>query len=171
MEKILYALPDLCTGCNRCVYICSAVKTGCFYPSAARIHVGNFSLQGYSVPNICFQCPRPECLTACPTEAISKDENGVVVVAPELCDGCGACRDACPYGMIDIDDMGRAIKCDHCGGDPACVKECFPGALVFKKEDKTLRKLRGLQMKQRSQAGTGEEKRRRLGLNIMSRAR
>lgn len=171
MEKILYALPDLCTGCNRCVYICSAVKEGCFHPSASRIHVGNFSLQGYSVPNICFQCPRPECLDACPVQAISKDESGVVIVDSDKCDGCGACIDACPYGMIDMDDNDKAIKCDHCGGDPACVKECFPGALVFREEDRTLRKSRGLQMKQRSQAGSCREKRYRLGLNIMSEAR
>ncbi len=171
MGKILCALPDLCTGCNRCVYICSAVKEGQFYPSRSRIQINNFSLNGYSVPSICFQCPRPECLEACPVQAISKDEAGVVTVDTETCDGCGMCVDACPYGMIEIDDTGNAYKCDLCGGDPACVKECFPGALVFREEDKSLRKSRGLQMKQRSRSGSSKEKRHHLGLNIMHQIR
>jgi Fe-S-cluster-containing hydrogenase component 2 len=171
MQKILYAIPDLCTGCNRCTYICSAVKEGRFHPSAARIHISNFSLEGYSVPGICFQCPKPDCLAACPQEAISRNENGVVVVDQEKCDGCGACVDVCPYGMIAKAPDECAVKCDYCGGDPACVRECFPGALVYGEEDKALRKLRALQMKQRSPSGSAEEKRRRLGLNVMAAAR
>ena len=58
MQKILYAIPDLCTGCNRCVYVCSAVKEGKFIPSKSRIHINNFSFNGYSVPSVCFQCPK-----------------------------------------------------------------------------------------------------------------
>ena len=166
MGKTLYVIADLCTGCNRCVYVCSAVKEGQFRPSKSRIHINNFSLNGYSVPSVCFQCPRPECLEACPQQAIFKDENGVVMVDQQKCDGCGQCVDACPYGMIETDDNGKAFKCDYCGGDPACVKECFPGALVFREEDKSLRKLRGLQMKQRSESGSCEEKRHRMGLNF-----
>ncbi len=171
MQKILYAIPELCTGCNRCVYICSAAQEGRFHPSAARIHISNFSLEGRSVPNICFQCPKPDCLEACPQEAIAKNESGVVVIDGEECDGCGACVEACPYGMIRQDADDRAVKCDCCGGDPACVKECFPGALVYSEEDKALRKLRALQMKQRTPSGSAEEKRRRLGLNVMCAAR
>ena len=68
--------------------------------------------------------------------------------------------------MIESDAEGKAFKCDYCGGDPACVKECLPGALVFKEEDRQLLRLRGLQMKQRSESGSSEEKRHRLGLNI-----
>lgn len=170
MEKILYAVPDLCTGCNRCVYICSAVKAGSFFPSRARIHVSNFSYHGYSVPSICFQCPKPECLAACPEQAISKAENGVVIVDRQKCDGCGQCVDACPYGMIEQDEKGLAFKCDYCDGDPACVKECEPGAIVFKPEDRSMRKLRARQMKQRIQAKTAAEKRHQFGRDLMQSA-
>ena len=69
MEKHLMAIPNRCTGCNRCVYACSAVKEGMFMPSKARIHVSNMAHEGYSVPSVCFQCPKASCMEACPTGA------------------------------------------------------------------------------------------------------
>ena len=77
MEKHLLAIPNRCTGCNRCTYVCAAVKEGMFTPSRARLKINNFPLEGYSVPSICFQCPKPDCLEACPEEAIYKNERGV----------------------------------------------------------------------------------------------
>lgn len=171
MGNRLYAIPELCTGCNRCVYVCSAIKEGEFIPSKSRIHINNFSFRGYSVPSICFQCSKPDCLEACPEEAIYKDENGVVLVDRKKCNGCGECITACPYGMIEQDDEKLAFKCDYCGGDPACVKECEPGALVYPEVEKKVLKLRGVQMKQRIESGSPEEKRHQLGLNLLAEAR
>lgn len=171
MERYLFALPDLCTGCSRCVYVCSAVKEGSFFPSRSRIHLNNFPLQGYSVPSICFQCEKPECLEACPEEAISRNEQDVVVVEAEKCNGCGECVQACPYGMIWQEEGGLACKCDYCAGDPACVKECYPRALVYEEAEKELRRLRGLQMKQRVEGGSPEEKRHQVGKNLLGLAR
>lgn len=171
MKNILYAIPDLCTGCNRCTYVCSAVKEGKFIPLKSRIHINNFSLSGYAVPSVCFQCPKPDCLEACPKEAIYKDENDVVLVDLNKCNGCGDCVSACPYGMIEQDEDGLAYKCDYCNGDPACVRECSPVAIVYQAEDKDLRKLRNLQMKQRIESGSSEEKRHQLGFNILGKAR
>ena len=171
MGNRLYAIPELCTGCNRCVYVCSAIKEGEFIPSKSRIHINNFSFRGYSVPSICFQCSKPDCLEACPEEAIYNDENGMVLVDREKCNGCGECITACPYGMIEQDDEKLAFKCDYCGGDPACVKECEPGALVYPEVQKKVLKLRGFQMKQRIESGSPEEKRHQLGLNLLAKAR
>jgi len=171
MEKYLYAIADLCTGCNRCSYVCSGAKEGMFKPSMSRIHINNFPVDGYSVPSVCFQCPKPECLEACPEEAIYKDEDEVVLVDQEKCTACGDCVTACPYGMIELNGDDLAYKCDYCGGDPACVKECEPGALVFQEEDKEMRRLRGRQMKQRSDASGAEARRHQLGLNILAAAR
>lgn len=168
MEKILYAIPDLCTGCNRCVYVCSAVKEGKFYPSRSRIHINNFSFNGYSVPSICFQCPKPDCLKACPQEAIYKDWNDIVLVDRQKCDGCGDCVTACPYGMIEQDEKGFAYKCDYCGGDPVCAKECPSAAIVYQAKNKAMSKLRALQMKQRIESGGSSEKRSRIGWRIVS---
>jgi Fe-S-cluster-containing dehydrogenase component len=170
--KMLMALPDKCTGCNRCVLACSAAHEGVFQPSMARIHVSNFPLRGYSVPSICFHCPKPECLDACPEKAIYKSESGEVLVDAEKCDGCGDCVAACTYGMIEQrPGQGKAFKCDLCGGDPACVKECRYEALVWAEPDSDLRRLRGLQMKQRSQDGAAPTKRHRLGKALVADAR
>ena len=170
MEKHLLSIPNRCTGCNRCVLACAAVKEGIFMPSKARIKVTNFALEGYSVPNVCFQCPKPDCLAACPREAIYRNERDVVVVDAARCDGCGDCVEACPYGMIEQYRSGKAYKCDLCGGNPACVAECHFGALLFKEPDKISRKLRGQQMKQRIEEGSPAEKRYRLAANILEQA-
>jgi carbon-monoxide dehydrogenase iron sulfur subunit len=170
MEKHLLVIPNRCTGCNRCAYACSAAKEGMFMPSKARIKINNFPLQGYSVPSVCFQCPKPDCLEACPEKAIFKNERGVVVVDAGKCDGCGDCVNACPYGMIEQYGSGQAFKCDLCGGSPACVAECQYGALVFKAPDGIARKLRGLQMKQRTAQGSPGAKRHALALNILQGA-
>ena len=89
------------------------------------------------------------------------------MVDQETCIGCGACVDACPYGMIELGDNEKAYKCNYCDGDPACVKECQPGALVFQEQDKEIVKVKGLQMKQRSRDGEPRDKRLRLGEAVL----
>lgn len=171
MNKNLYADPAKCTGCNRCTYVCSAIKTGEFSPARARIKVNNFPHSGFAVPSVCFQCPGAPCHRACPSDAISRSADDVVVVNAEKCTGCGACVAACPYGMIELDAGEVATKCDYCGGDPACVKECFPGALVFQEKTPELIKLKGVQMKQRAAEGCPAEKRHQLGKALLSLSR
>ncbi|MEJ2166411.1 MAG: 4Fe-4S dicluster domain-containing protein [Desulfobacterales bacterium] len=170
MEKHLMAIPNRCTGCNRCVYACSAAKEGMFLPAKARLKINNFPLEGYSVPSVCFQCPKPDCLEACPEQAIFRNQRGIVVVNVTKCDGCGDCVAACPYGMIEQYGSGKAFKCDLCGGTPACVSECHYGALVFKEMDSVLRKLRAAQMKQRIAEGSPQEKRHQSAANILEAA-
>ena len=170
MEKHLLAIPNRCTGCNRCVYACAAVKEGMFMPSKARIKINNFPLEGYSVPSICFQCPKADCMKACAEKAIFKNERGIIVIDVRKCNGCGDCVDACPYGMIEQYGSGKAFKCDLCGGNPACVAECHFEALVFKEPDKISRKLRAVQMKQRITEGSPDDKRQTLAVNILKEA-
>jgi formate dehydrogenase iron-sulfur subunit len=52
-------------------------------------------------------------------------------VQEDICNGCGYCIPACPYGVIDQRrDDGRAWKCTMCydrigdGLTPACAKAC-----------------------------------------------
>ena len=171
MKKQLFANPDLCTGCNRCTLICSATKEGVFQPALARLMINNFPLRGYSAPSICFHCSKANCLDACPTEAMHRDPEGVVLVNRELCTGCGACVSACTYGMVEQDAKGIAHKCDQCAGDPACVKECHAEALVFSSGDSELIRLKGTQMKTRSRTGAPHEKRRKMAEILMKKAR
>ena len=170
MEKHLLAIPNRCTGCNRCTYACSAVKEGLFMPARARLQINNFALEGYSVPSVCFQCPNADCMKACPEGAIIKNERGVIAINISKCNRCGECVPACPYGMIEQYESGIAYKCDLCGGNPACAAECHYGALVFKAADKISLKLRGKQMKQRNDSGSPAQKRRQLAVRIMESA-
>jgi Fe-S-cluster-containing dehydrogenase component len=168
LEKYLLAFPELCTGCNRCAYACSAEKTGMFMPSRSRIHINNFPLEGFSAPSICFQCANPDCIKACPEEAIYRNTSDVVIIDQEKCVGCGDCVEACPYGMIGLDEKNSAYKCDYCGGDPACVEECEPKAILFSEPDKEKLKQRALQMKHRSESGHPDQKRAYLGTKLFS---
>jgi Fe-S-cluster-containing hydrogenase component 2 len=73
--------------------------------------------------------------------------------------------------MVEQDTEGFACKCDLCGGEPACVKECYSGALVYQESKPELAKLKGAQLKQRSTTGVPREKRHRLGQALMVKAR
>ncbi|MGQ0777848.1 MAG: 4Fe-4S dicluster domain-containing protein, partial [Pseudonocardiales bacterium] len=57
---------------------------------------------------------------------------------PDICNGCGYCVPACPYGVIDIrPGDGRAFKCTMCydrlgaGLEPACAKACPTDSIQF----------------------------------------
>lgn len=167
MPRILVAMPGKCTGCGRCQAACSAAHEGFFAPSLARLGVENFPFIGRSVPSVCFHCANPDCLAACPEGAINHDETGTVLVHADRCTGCGACEDACPWGQIRLEKVGIAVKCDLCGGEPSCVAECYSGALIFAEPEKELRKIRGVQMKERSPSGDPAEKRRNLALRYV----
>ena len=81
--------------------------------------------------NVCKHCTHAACLDVCPTGALFRTEFGTVVVQEDICNGCGYCIPACPYGVIDQrQDDGRAWKCTLCydrigdGLTPACAKAC-----------------------------------------------
>lgn len=170
MSKALFVKPELCTGCNCCALACSAAKTGAYQPAVAHLHVSQFVLDGFSMPAICFQCPKAPCRKACPEEALVRDANDVILVDAEKCTACGECVDACPYGMIRV--KGEvAQKCDLCAGAPECVAWCEPGALVFEEPSKKNLKSRGALMKYRSEEGVPAMKRRHLAQAVFQESR
>jgi len=88
--------------------------------------------------DVCKHCKRAGCLEACPTGAILRTEFDSVYVQPDVCNGCGYCVVACPFGVIDRrEDDGRAWKCTLCydrlRGDlePACAKACPTDSILF----------------------------------------
>ncbi|MGI8313110.1 4Fe-4S dicluster domain-containing protein [Saccharopolyspora hattusasensis] len=81
--------------------------------------------------DVCKHCTHAACLDVCPTGALIRTEYGTVLVQDDVCNGCGYCVPACPYGVIDIrPDTGGAAKCTMCqdrlgaGLMPACATAC-----------------------------------------------
>lgn len=81
--------------------------------------------------DVCKHCTHAACLDVCPTGALIRTEHGTVYVQDDVCNGCGYCVPACPYGVIDIrPENGGAFKCTMCqdrlgsGLAPACATAC-----------------------------------------------
>ena len=88
--------------------------------------------------DVCKHCTHAACLDVCPTGALFRTEFGTVVVQEDVCNGCGYCVPACPFGVIDQrKDDGRVWKCTMCydrlgaGQEPACAKTCPTDSIQF----------------------------------------
>ncbi len=89
--------------------------------------------------DVCKHCANAPCQEACPTGAIIRTEFDTVYVQQDICNGCGYCVVACPFGVIARDDKGdhQAHKCTLCydrlkdGMQPACAKACPTNSIVF----------------------------------------
>ncbi|MGH2914635.1 MAG: 4Fe-4S dicluster domain-containing protein [Solirubrobacteraceae bacterium] len=88
--------------------------------------------------DVCKHCTEAACLDVCPTGAIFRTEFGTVVVQEDVCNGCGYCVPACPYGVLDKRERdGRVYKCTLCydrlgvGQEPACAKACPTDSIQF----------------------------------------
>lgn len=132
-----YMLVDFrkCQGCLTCMLACSLAHEGRENLSLARLQVaqdpfGRFPGDLNLEP--CSQCLDPECLKACPSEALHVDEqNGNIrTVDKEKCIGCKSCVEACPFDTaraIWNHEDERAIKCDLCTDTPYWNEEGGPG--------------------------------------------
>ncbi|SDG35354.1 formate dehydrogenase iron-sulfur subunit [Streptomyces griseoaurantiacus] len=112
--------------------------------------------------DVCKHCTHAACLDVCPTGALFRTEFGTVVVQEDVCNGCGYCVPACPYGVIEQrPDDGRAFKCTMCydrlgaGQEPACAKACPTESIQFGPLDE-LRARAALRVDQLHEAGVTE---------------
>jgi Fe-S-cluster-containing dehydrogenase component len=87
--------------------------------------------------NLCRHCDEPPCVDACPESAIFKRSDSIVIMDDDLCTGCQACIEACPYEAIDFDPQkGIAQKCNLChhrianGLVPACADNVCPAHCI-----------------------------------------
>ena len=119
---------------------------------------------------LCNHCEYPACVRVCPTKAMFKRKDGIVMHDPHRCIGCKYCMAACPYGAISYNlkdprlaknlqeymnpefptrAIGVVEKCMFCferlakGLKPACV-EASNGALVFGNVDDPASEIRKL---------------------------
>jgi formate dehydrogenase iron-sulfur subunit len=146
---------SVCIGCKACEVACKEWNA---------IPAGGFELTGMSYDNtvelgastwrhvafveqdsrwlmssdVCKHCTHAACLDVCPTGALFRTEFDTVVVQEDVCNGCGYCVSACPYGVIDRrEGDGRAWKCTMCydrigaGLEPACAKVCPTDSIQY----------------------------------------
>jgi formate dehydrogenase iron-sulfur subunit len=145
MAKRIVLDLDLCCGCRSCEAACKAAFKG-----EARIRHGDLVGEAY-LPLACKHCEEPLCLSACPVDAITKDEaTGIVTRSAMVCIGCQSCAFACPFGVIDA-PLIRHIsqKCSLCSDrkeGPRCVAACSSGALKFLSDDEIEKHQIGMRM-------------------------
>jgi formate dehydrogenase iron-sulfur subunit len=122
-------------------------------------HQGDDDFRWLMASDVCKHCTSAACLDVCPTGALFRTEFGTVVVQEDICNGCGYCVPACPYGVIDQrEGDGRVWKCTLCydrvgsGLEPACAKACPTDSIQFGPLDE-LRELAAGRVAQLHEAG------------------
>ncbi|WP_277453408.1 4Fe-4S dicluster domain-containing protein [Janibacter sp. DB-40] len=101
--------------------------------------------------DVCKHCTHAGCLDVCPTGSLFRSEHGTVVVQDDICNGCGYCVGACPFGVIErrtddsvsvraddhVPNVGVAQKCTLCydrlahDQTPACAQTCPTTSIKF----------------------------------------
>jgi formate dehydrogenase iron-sulfur subunit len=111
---------------------------------------GTAGLRWLMESDVCKHCTHAACLDVCPTGALFRTEFGTVVVQQDVCNGCGYCVPACPFGVLDkrhlapapdlpafAKEDGRVWKCTLCydrlrgGHEPACARACPTKSIEF----------------------------------------
>src|SRR5687767_1645227 len=130
-----------CIGCHACSTACKSeneVPVGVNRTWVKYVEKGEFpDTRRYFQVTRCNHCARPPCVPICPTKAMYRRDDGIVEFDSDVCIGCKACMQACPYDAIHIDpDSGTAAKCHFCahrtdvGLEPACVVVCPVHAII-----------------------------------------
>ncbi len=137
---------ERCIGCEACTVACGLENNTTEYLIQVKTQNSQKDVpSGISpnlklefLPRLCNHCSKPPCLEVCPNNAITKTENGIVILDRENCDGCQACIEACPYNIIQFDQKKEiAEKCNLCnhrieqGLDPFCLVCCVGQAIFF----------------------------------------
>ena len=153
MAKQLAFYVDLnkCSGCKACQIACkdkSSLPIGVRWRRVFQYEGGEWinqngqmipsNVYAYSVSSACMHCEKPICMDVCPTSAITKRDDGIVLINADMCIGCRYCSWACPYGAPQFnEELNVMTKCDMChdlvdkGERPACVESCPYRAMDF----------------------------------------
>ncbi len=131
-----------CWGCKTCEVACKQENRAPYGLKLISVHEDGPRLAGdkpdftYRVTT-CRQCEEPDCAQVCPEEAITRREDGIVVLDGEKCSGCGLCVEECPYDAVVLDlELGLARKCNLClhrvdnGLVPACADNVCPAHCI-----------------------------------------
>lgn len=153
---------ELCIGCHACTVACFNETFHTGYPEKVEADPAHLKAEEADLigqkrrwvvdkeeghfPDVtrmmtsvsCRHCAEPKCVDICPTQAISKAENGAVTYSMEACIGCNACKMVCPYDVPQFAVVGgeeKMIKCTYCqhldqDAPRPCEQACLTGALV-----------------------------------------
>ena len=159
MGKVMIIDLATCNGCHNCQIACKDEHVGNDWSPIAKPQpdTGQFwnkvvNLERGSVPKvqvtyhhtICQHCDEAPCIEACPSKAIYKRDDGIVIIDPEKCRGNQMCMEACPYENVIYfnDDLNIAQKCTFCAHlldrgwtETRCSDACPTGAFTFGDED------------------------------------
>jgi Fe-S-cluster-containing dehydrogenase component len=147
-----------CNGCYNCQIACKDEHvgndwtpyakpqplTGHFWLRIVEEERGSFPKVKVSyIPTLCNHCDEAPCIPACRAEAIYKRPDGLVIIDPTKCTGCGDCLFSCPYDAIYFNEaLMIAQKCTGCAHlidkgekEPRCVEACPTLALKFGEEN------------------------------------
>jgi len=138
-----------CNGCRACMTACKGNHSIPFGEYDGReyyriwpveIELGTYPYVIRNMtPFLCMQCENPPCVNVCSVPgAISRRDDGIILIDAKHCNGCKLCISACPYGaMYFREDKGVVDKCTFCvenieeGLEPECVKACSADAIFF----------------------------------------
>jgi anaerobic dimethyl sulfoxide reductase subunit B (iron-sulfur subunit) len=150
-QYAFYFNADQCINCKTCQSACddkNNLPGGTIWRHVWQYSGGNWVEQdnvlvpnqvySYSVSTACMHCEEPICADVCPTEAIYKRDDGIVLIDDQRCIGCRSCEWACPYAAPTFrEDLGVMTKCNFCydlldvGQPPMCVAACVMRCLDF----------------------------------------
>lgn len=154
MSKVFVIDVARCSGCYNCQLACKDEHCGNDWMpySKPQPDIGQFWVKVHehvegTIPKVkihymaqlCNHCADPVCMKVCGRSAISKREDGLVLIDPDECAGCGACAQVCPYDVIyKNEELGIMQKCTGCahlldnGAKlPRCVEACPTDAMKF----------------------------------------
>lgn len=99
---------DRCTRCDECVKACVNTHDD----GTSRLFLDGPRFGKYLVPATCRSCLDPVCMIGCPVGSIHRGDNRQIVIE-SWCIGCGLCATNCPYGSIQMHDVGLIPEGAH----------------------------------------------------------
>jgi len=121
-----------CMGCHACEVACKQEHALGVGPRLIKVIENSPDF----IPVYCRHCAKAPCAEACPVNAISRNDQGIVLIDEDTCIGCRDCIEACPFSAMQFDEQNEiAVKCDLCierlaeNKKPACLSVCPTGCI------------------------------------------
>ncbi|HZY88462.1 MAG TPA: cyclic nucleotide-binding domain-containing protein [Gemmataceae bacterium] len=107
-QRLMLIDLDRCTRCDECVKACVNTHDD----GRTRLFLDGPRFGKYLVPTTCRSCLDPVCMIGCPVGSIHRGDNGQIIIE-DWCIGCNLCADNCPYGSIQMHDLGVLAEHDR----------------------------------------------------------